>query len=212
MTFTVSSLKANSLLREKFSGLHLKYPGYSLKFSGENEETMESLGNLLKAFIIAFMLIFLILATQFKSFAQPFIVMSAIPLGLIGVIAAFIIHSEPLSFLGILGLVGLTGVVVNDSIVLVDFINRQRLEGIGRLDSIKNAGALRFRPVLLTTLTTVVGLWTVAYGIGGMDPFLRPMALAMSWGLLFATFLTLIIVPCLYAILDDVKQKIKLIS
>ncbi len=205
----ITSLRANALIRRKFADLPFKHPGYSLEFSGENEETLESLGNLFKAFIIAFLLIFLILATQFKSFSQPFIVMSAIPLGLIGVIAAFLIHKEPLSFLAILGLVGLTGVVVNDSIVLVDFINKQRLKSTTVIEAIMAAGTLRFRPVILTTLTTVVGLWTVAYGIGGMDPFLRPMALAMSWGLLFATFLTLIVIPCLYAILEDIKAGFK---
>ena len=132
--------------------------------------------------------------------------MCTIPLGVIGVIIAFILHREPLSFLAILGLVGLAGVVVNDSIVLVDFINKMRIKGFSRKESIQKAGSLRFRAVILTTFTTVSGLWTVAYGIGGSDPFLKPMALAMSWGLLFATLLTLIVIPCLYAVLDDLSQ------
>lgn len=201
----ITSLKVNSLLRKRFSGIRKEYPGYSINFSGENEETLESLHNLAKAFIIAFFLIFLILSTQFNSFIQPFIVMCTIPLGIIGVIIAFILHGEPLSFLAILGIVGLAGVVVNDSIVLVDFINKMRMKGLDRRESIQKAGSLRFRAVLLTTFTTVSGLWTVAYGIGGSDPFLKPMALAMSWGLLFATFFTLIVIPCLYAVFDDLS-------
>ncbi|MFH1847934.1 MAG: efflux RND transporter permease subunit, partial [Candidatus Omnitrophota bacterium] len=103
---------------------------------------------------------------------------------------------------------GLNGIVVNDSIVPVDFINKLRREGTSRRESIIKAGQMRIRPVILTTITTVGGLSTVAYGIGGKDPFLVPMALAICWGLLFATLLTLIIIPCIYAIMDDMAMKI----
>ncbi|UCD15047.1 MAG: efflux RND transporter permease subunit, partial [Candidatus Omnitrophota bacterium] len=185
-----------------------KYPGYTLRFSGEAEETLKSVKDLLRAFLIAVLLIFLILATQFNSLVQPFIVMLAIPFGIIGFILAFLIHGEPLSFLGIMGFVGLMGVVVNDSIVLVDFINKRR-NHVPVKEAVVEAGDLRLRPVLITTITTVCGLSTVAYGIGGFDPFLRPMALAISWGLLFATALTLIVVPCVYLIVEDVKNLVK---
>ncbi|MCP4653189.1 MAG: efflux RND transporter permease subunit [Candidatus Omnitrophica bacterium] len=203
----MTSVKANGLIKKRFKDISTRYPGYAIKFSGENEETQESMSSLLKAFLIAAGLIFLILATQFHSLSQPFVVMLTIPFGLIGFIVAFILHAEPLSFLGMMGFVGLTGVVVNDSIVLVDFINKKRSE-LPIKEAVIEAGILRLRPVMLTTITTVCGLSTVVYGIGGFDPFLRPMALAISWGLMFATGLTLVVIPCVYVILDDLKAKI----
>ncbi|MBU1852523.1 MAG: efflux RND transporter permease subunit, partial [Candidatus Omnitrophica bacterium] len=156
----------------------------------------------------AFLIIYLILSSSFKSIVQPLIIMFAIPFGLIGVVIAFLIHGIPLSFMAIMGIIGLNGIVVNDSIVLVDFINKLRREGISRRDSIVKAGQMRIRPVILTTITTVGGLSTVAYGIGGKDPFLVPMALSICWGLLFATALTLIVIPCIYSIVDDITLKI----
>lgn len=205
----MTSAKANELLERKFKDIPKRYPGYSLRFSGEREESVKSIRSLVAAFWIAFLLIFLILATQFNSLIQPFVVMLTIPFGMIGVIFAFLLHGEPMSFLAIIGLVGLTGVVVNDSIVFVDFINKLRSEGMSRRDSIIETGRLRLRPIILTTVTTIAGLSTVAYGIGGSDPFLKPMALAISWGLFFSTALTLIVMPCIYAIIDDITVKIK---
>ncbi|MFQ5681146.1 MAG: efflux RND transporter permease subunit [Candidatus Omnitrophota bacterium] len=203
----ITSAKVNRLLEARFSYVPHRYPGYTIKYSGENEETGKSISSLLQAFLLAFLLIFLILATQFNSLVQPLMVMLAIPLGLIGVIIAFFVHGQPLSFFALLGLAGLAGVVVNDSIVLVDFINRLRRSGVGKNESILRGAGLRLRPVILTTITTVAGIGTVAYGIGGSDPFLKPMALAVTWGLLFATALTLIIIPCVYAIVDDLKKR-----
>ncbi|MFH0877347.1 MAG: efflux RND transporter permease subunit, partial [Candidatus Omnitrophota bacterium] len=205
----MTSAKANQLVASKFKDISNQYQGYNLRFGGEQEETLKSIHSFLTAFWIAFVLIFLILATQFNSLIQPFIVMTVIPFGLIGVVIAFILHREPLSFLALVGIVGLTGIVVNDSIVFVDFINRLRREGAERRFSIIESGRIRLRPVLLTTITTIAGLSTVAYGIGGSDPFLKPMALAISWGLFFATGLTLIVMPCIYAIVDDLTMKIK---
>ena len=102
-----------------------------------------------------------------------------------------------------MGLVGLTGIVVNDSVVLVDFINRLRIKGKERRASIIEAGQMRMRPIIMTSVTTIGGLVSVAYGIGGGDPFLKPMALAIVWGLTFSTILTLVGIPCFYAIFDD---------
>ncbi|UCG35101.1 MAG: efflux RND transporter permease subunit [Candidatus Omnitrophota bacterium] len=204
----MTSLKAKNLIIKYFKSISAQYPGYSLRFSGEAKETMESLGNLGKAFLLAALFVFLILATQFNSLIQPFIIMLTIPFGIIGFIVAFLLHGEPLGFLAIMGFVGLCGVVVNDSIVLVDFINKRRhYESLK--EAVIEAGQVRLRPVLITTVTTVVGLATVAYGIGGLDPFLRPMALAISWGLMFGTILTLIMIPCTYLIVEDIKNLIK---
>ncbi|MBU0549547.1 MAG: efflux RND transporter permease subunit, partial [Candidatus Omnitrophica bacterium] len=203
----MTSSRANSLIKNRFKNISLDNPGYTLRYGGEEEETQKSMRSLFQAFLLAFLLIFLILATQFNSLVQPFVVMLTIPFGLIGVIFAFLIHREPLSFLAILGIIGLSGIVVNDSIVLMDFINKLRSQGVPRRESIIQAGKLRFRPVILTTITTVAGIITVAYGIGGKDPFLQPMALAITWGLIFATGLTLVIIPCIYAIVDDITEK-----
>lgn len=204
----MTSGKAARLIREKFKNIPNEYPGHSLRFGGEQEETAKSIKSLFIAFCIAVLLIFVILATQFNSLVQPAIVLLTIPFGMIGVVFGFLTHGRPFSFLAIMGIIGLSGVVVNDSIVLVDFINKMRSEGTPRRESIVEAGMLRLRPVLITTLTTVAGLSTVAYGIGGSDPFLKPMALAITWGLLFGTVLTLVVMPCFYAIVDDLTLKI----
>ncbi|MFC1590558.1 efflux RND transporter permease subunit [Candidatus Omnitrophota bacterium] len=207
-TDKVTSMKVNAMLEKKFRDIPDRYPGYSVKYGGEQEESVESVQSLGRAYFFAFLIVFLILASFFRSLIHPFVVMLAIPFGLIGVIFAFILHAVPFSFMAILGIVGLNGIVVNDSIVLVDFINKLRLSGMPRRESIIKAGQMRIRPVVLTTITTVGGLSTVAYGIGGKDPFLVPMALAICWGLAFATVLTLIIIPCIYSILDDVALKL----
>ena len=207
-TDKITSVKINKMLQEKFAGLKDKYFGYSIKYGGEQEESMKSLASLLKAFFYAFLVIYLILASFFRSLVQPFIVMLAIPFGIIGVVIAFIAHGVPMSFLAILGIIGLNGIVVNDSIVLVSFINKLRREGSSRYDSIIRAGQIRLRPVILTTVTTAGGLSTVAYGIGGKDPFLVPMALSICWGIIFATLLTLIVMPCVYSIVDDIAIKL----
>ncbi|MBL7069592.1 MAG: efflux RND transporter permease subunit [Candidatus Omnitrophica bacterium] len=207
-TEIIKSVEANRIVMNKFKTIEEEYPGYAVKYGGEQEETAKSMRSLSKAFILAFILVFMILATNFKSLVQPLVVMVAIPFGIIGVVIMFLFHREPFSFLAIIGIVGLSGVVVNDSIVLVDFINRLREKGIDRRHSIIEAGQLRLRPVILTTITTVLGLMPVAYGIGGSDPILIPMALAMCWGLAFSTALTLIVIPCIYAIIDDIALKV----
>ncbi len=209
-----TSFGVNQMLSKKFSGLPDEYPGYTIKYSGEYEDQIRTFNNLLRSFIIAFLLIFIILATLFNSLVQPFVVMLAIPFGIVGVIFAFYAHDvigrmffdlpRPLSFFAFMGVVGLTGIVVNDSIVLVDFVNKLRRSGKERRESLIEAGRMRLRPVMMTTITTIAGLISVAYGIGGGDPFLRPMALAIVWGLFFATGLTLVVIPCIYAIIDDV--------
>ncbi|NQT90635.1 MAG: efflux RND transporter permease subunit [Candidatus Omnitrophica bacterium] len=207
-TGKVTSLKINQMLAKKFKDISQRYLGYSVKYGGEQEETLESMISLFKAFLYAILIIYLMLASFFRSLIQPIIVLLAIPFGLIGVVAAFLLHGVPFSFMAILGIVGLGGIVVNDSIVLVDFVNKLRREGMDRRDSLIKAGQMRIRPVLLTTITTCGGLSTVAYGIGGKDPFLVPMALSISWGIVFATVLTLIMIPCIYSILDDLALKI----
>lgn len=204
----ITSLEANKRLARQFRDIPEKYPGYSINYGGEQEENVKAMKSFAGAFGLAFFLIFLILAANFNSLIQPLVVMLAIPFGLIGVVWAFFFHGSAFSFFMLMGMVGLSGVVVNDSIVLVEFINNLRRKGVDRRASIIQAGQIRLRPVLLTTITTSLGLTPTAYGIGGGDPFLRPMALTIVWGIICATALTLIVIPCVYAIIDDLTLKI----
>jgi multidrug efflux pump subunit AcrB len=187
------------------------WPGMRFVVGGEAEETAESFRSLLIAFAIAVIAIFFILSLLFDSFTQPFLVMIAIPFGIISVVIAFALHSEPLGFLAMMGLIGLTGVVVNDSLVLVNHINELRQSQPDRpiIELAAQGAADRLRAVTLTTITTVVGLLPLAYGIGGSDPFIAPMALALGYGLLFATPLTLVLIPCLYVVRTDVFRALR---
>jgi len=202
-----SSFKVNQALRERFSApaVAAAYPFSSVTFGGEEADRMKSMKSMMRAAILAAVLIYLILASLFDSISQPLIVMCSVPLGFLGVVYGFILHGQPMSLMGIIGLIALSGVVVNDSIVFVDFINRSREEGAGRWASIVAAGRVRLRPILLTTITTIFGLLPMMLEIGGSASFLTPMAIAMVWGLGFATFLTLLLIPCLYAINDDLR-------
>jgi len=202
-----TSLSVNQQLQKEMKDAAKGHLGYSIKYGGEFEEQQESQKNLLTSLTIALLLIFIILASLFNSLMEPFIVMLAVPFGVMGVIWAFLLHGRPLSFFAFMGLVGLTGVVVNNSIVLVEFINKLRKDGKEDLPAIIEAAQIRLRPILMTTITTMGGLVSVAYGIGGGDPFLKPMALAILWGLTFSTLLTLLAIPCVYAIFDDLSQK-----
>jgi multidrug efflux pump subunit AcrB len=181
------------------------WPGMRFVVGGEAEETAESFRSLFIAFIIAIVGVYFVLALLFNSFTQPVMVMIAIPFGIISVIIAFALHAEPLGFLAMMGLIGLSGVVVNDSLVLVNHINELHKTHPDRpiLELAAQGAADRLRAIILTTITTVVGLLPLAYGIGGSDPFIAPMALALGYGLLFATPLTLVLIPCLYVVRTD---------
>jgi multidrug efflux pump subunit AcrB len=184
-------------IKEPLKEVMKGHPDVSYILGGENKDTKESMLRLAKSGIIAMLSIFMILVVMFSSLGQPFVVMSAIPLGLIGVVIAFKVFDQALGFMALMGVVGLVGVVVNDSIVLVNFINKTRKEVSDLKQAIVEASVSRFRPVLLTTVTTVAGLLPVAHVEGG-DPFIKPMALSFAWGLLFASLVTLIFIPCTY--------------
>ncbi len=185
-----------------------KYEGVDLIFAGEEQETNRSFGDLGKAFLVALFLISLILALTFKSFIQPMIIMITIPYGIIGIIFALFIHGLPLGFFSLMGIVALAGVVVNNAIVLLDFINKDRIEkdDCALMDVIVDAGQKRLRPILLTSITTAAGLFTLAYGIGGGDVVLQPLAIGFMWGLIFATILTLFLAPNIYLVVDEIGR------
>ncbi len=203
----ITPLEATSAVERHFD-LRSDYPGTRFEVGGEAQETQKSMDSLITAFFSAAVAIYLILVVLFNSPIQPLLVMSAIPFGVLGVILAFALHGQQLGFTGVMGLIGLSGVVVNDSLVLVNHVNRLKKERPGDrlIDIVSDGSADRFRAVILTSLTTVAGLLPLAYGIGGSDPFIAPMALAMGFGLLFATPITLALVPSLYLISDDFKR------
>jgi multidrug efflux pump subunit AcrB len=173
---------------------------------GEQEKTNESVQGLVFSFIFALLGIFIILAIQFNSILYPFLVMFAIPFGAIGIVVGLYLHGEPLSFMSLMGFVALTGVVVNSSLVLAVLIQREFAKGKPWFEAIIYGGRRRFRAVLLTAVTTVVGLLPTAYGWGGMDPFVAPMALALSWGLIFSTVITLFAIPATLGVALDIKS------
>jgi multidrug efflux pump subunit AcrB len=178
---------------------------------GEAEESEKAVVNLVGTFAIAIMGVYFLLVLLFDSFTQPFFVMVAIPFGLVGVIISFALHNEPLGFFAMIGTIGLAGVVVNDSLVLVNHLNvlRKEKSDVSMLDLVAEGTSDRLRAILLTTLTTVIGLLPLAYGIGGSDVWMAPMALALGYGLVFATPLTLVLIPCLYVIRNDIGNLFK---
>ena len=200
-------IKVAETVEEQFN-LPQDYPGMRLVIGGEAEESAKSFNELLVILGIAALAIYALLILLFNSFWQPFLVMLAVPFGLTGVIFAFAVHGEVLGFLAMTGIIGLAGVVVNDSLVLVNHLNELcKCDPQRPLEDIVAEGtANRLRAILLTTFSTVAGLLPLAYGIGGSDPYMGPMALALGYGLLFATPLTLILMPCLYMISADVNR------
>jgi len=173
---------------------------------GEQERSQESVRGLAFSFLFALAGIFVILAIQFNRISYPILVMLAIPFGAIGIVVGFFLHGQPLSFMAMMGFVALTGVVVNASLVMAVFIQRQIDAGVAWREAILESGKRRLRAVLLTAITTVVGLLPTAYGWGGHDPFVAPMALALSWGLMFSTVITLFSVPAALGIALDCKH------
>jgi multidrug efflux pump subunit AcrB len=210
-TKLISLQEIYSELNNKIKQFELEYPGLLIIIKGSVEVTNDSMNGLINTLLIALMLIAFILIFLFKSFLQPLIVLIAIPFAVFGVIITFFFHGMTLGIMAILGIIGLCGVVVNDSLVLVEYINRQIKNNPDKsiIELVKKGAITRFRPIILTTLTTVAGLFPTVYGLGGKNKMIIPVAMSMSWGLIFATVLTLILIPCLYLIIYDIKNIFK---
>ena len=193
-----------SLKTEFLPELVARYPGLSYDLEGQEKRTRESLDSLKRGFALAMMGVFLLLASQFRSYFQPVIIMMAIPFGLIGAIGGHLVMGLPFTMISIFGIVALSGIVVNDSLILIDFINRAGRSGIEIQQAVVASGIARFRPVLLTSLTTIAGLFPLLLERSFQAQFLIPMAVSISFGLLVATVLTLLYVPALYLIVQDV--------
>jgi multidrug efflux pump subunit AcrB len=182
------------------------YPGLRYSMEGEGKEQRESLADVVRGFIIALFAIYTLLAIPFRSFTQPFIVMSAIPFGIVGALLGHLIMGLNLSLLSLFGIVGLAGVVVNDSLVLLHATNGIRGQGEDARAAITRAAALRFRAIILTSLTTFAGLTPMILERSLQAQFLIPMAVSLGFGVLFATGITLLLVPCEYIILEDIHN------
>jgi multidrug efflux pump subunit AcrB len=194
----IASLRADVLPR-----VLAGYRGVSYRMSGEQEERAQSFAGLAALVPLALLMIYAILAIPLRSYLQPLVIMSVIPFGAVGAIIGHMIMGWPLILPSLLGIIALSGVVVNASLVLVDFINRQRRLGMPVTQAVERAGVVRFRPVLLTSATTFLGLLPLMLLDSPGTAFIVPMAISLAWGVLFATVLTLFLVPCLYRILED---------
>ncbi|MBL62620.1 MAG: hypothetical protein CMI30_04340 [Opitutae bacterium] len=193
------------LEKELLPELKKEFPDLRFTFVGDRRESDESDSALSQAFMITLFVIFGLLAIPFRSYLQPFLVMSAIPFGLVGAALGHWCFDLPLSRLSLFGLIALTGVVINDSLVLVHYINRERGQ-LNVMDAARIAGAARFRPIILTSLTTFVGLLPILFERSLQAQFLKPMAISIGFGVLFATLITLLLIPVLYLVLEDCRN------
>ena len=203
-----NSKQINSeLAQSKLPELMREFPGLKYRFAGEQREIQESFSSLIPNFGIAMMAIFALLAVQFRSYSQPIIVMSAIPFGIVGATLGHLLMGFNLGLLSFFGIVALSGVVVNDSLIMIDLINRERSSGTGLKQVLRDCATRRFRPIMLTTLTTFCGLLPMITEKSLQARFLIPMAISLAFGVMFATCITLILVPSLYMILEDIKLR-----
>lgn len=199
----------SALQAEALPQLADRYPGLAYSFEGRQADMAESMSSLFLGLGMAVLMIYALLAIPFRSYLQPAIIMFCIPFGVVGAILGHLLLGYSLSVMSMFGVVALTGVVVNDSLVLIDFANRLRREGQSALSAVINSGILRFRPILLTTLTTFCGLMPMIFETSRQAKFMIPMAISLGFGILFATLIALLLVPCLYLVLEDFRHCFK---
>jgi multidrug efflux pump subunit AcrB len=195
-----------SLKSDTLPLLQQKYPGLTYGLEGRQADRRESIQSLVKGLLMALVVIYAMLAVPFNSFVQPMIIMMSIPFGIVGAVTGHLIMGYSLSVMSMFGVVALSGVVINDSLVLINFANRERSAEMNADDAIYSAGIQRFRPVLLTTLTTFGGLAPMIFETSRQARFLIPMAVSLGFGIVFATLITLVLVPSLYMIVEDLKH------
>jgi len=197
----LASLKSDAL-----PALVDRYSGLSYGFEGRQAEMKDSMQSLGLGLVMAMLVVYALLAIPFRSYVQPAIIMSSIPFGIIGAVLGHMIMGYGLSVMSMFGMVALAGVVVNDSLVFIDFTNRERRKGLAAHAALISAGILRFRPILLTSLTTFGGLMPLIFETSRQARYLIPMALSLGFGVLFATLITLLLVPSLYLIVEDFRR------
>ena len=196
----------NSITTDALPSLKEKYKGLNYSFEGRQAEIRDSIQTLIYGLITVLIIIFALIAILFGSYTQPLMVMIAIPFSAIGAIIGHLIMGYSLSLMSLFGLLALTGVVVNDSIVLIEFANRSLRDKVEILEALLTASIRRFRPIILTTMTTFVGLAPMIFETSRQAKFLIPMALSLGFGILFATMITLVLIPALYMVIEDVKE------
>jgi len=215
-TSILTSVQANQFVAKSYAAISSEHPDVNMIFGGEQESTNESMASLGNAMMLALVGIYAIMVYIFRSYLAPGLIMTTVPLGLLGMSLAFWAHGRPVGFLAMIGAIGLAGIIVNNGIILIDFINQMRAEGKMELrDILIKAPTIRLKPVMATSLTTMGGLFPTAYGLGGTGAILVPMTLAMAWGLTTGTILTLVWIPAGYAIIEDMlrwSSKIPFIS
>lgn len=182
------------------------YKGYKIEVGGQNEEMKKSFEQLIFMFLLSTLLVYMVLASQFESLVSPFIIIFAVPFSLLGVAVGLFLFGESLNVMSVIGIIILIGIVVNDAIVKVDFIDKERLRGLSKKEAILAAGEKRLRPILMTTISTVFGMIPMAIGLGGSSELRKPLAIAVIFGLSFATFLTLVVIPVIYSVFKKDKK------
>jgi len=201
----------SSVMRDIQAGIR-QYPlpeGYVIEYGGENQEMVEAFSSLGKALILAIVLVYMIMASQFESLVYPFIIMFSVPFALTGAVGGLVLTGRSLSVPAFLGIIMLSGIVVNNAIVLVDYINTLRSRGSERNEAILKAGPVRLRPILMTSMTTMLGLTPMALGLGEGAEVQAPLATAVIGGLLFSTVLTLVVIPVMYTLVDDLGSRMR---
>jgi len=195
-------------VRAKVPEWKIQYPEIEFFFGGEDQDTRESFAALGRAFLVAMIGIFLVLVLTFGKFLQPFLILLTVPFGAVSALFAFAVHGIPISFFGLLGIIALGGVIVNNAIVLIDFVNQEREAGLNRFESIYEAGSRRLRAIFLSTITNIIAVIPTAYGFGGEDKFVIPIAIALGWGLALGAVLTAVFFPAFLAVLDDIEARL----
>ena len=197
----------SDILKKELPQILAQFPGVHSRLSGNSQQTLEVQRDLIRGALLAIFLIYALMAIPLRSYLQPFIIMSVIPFGVIGALIGHLILGIPVSMVSYFGIIALAGVVVNDSLILVDFVNRARDAGTPLVEAVQNAARSRFRAILLTSLTTFLGLAPIAIFEKSLQAQLVvPMAASLAFGILFATVITLFLIPTLYLILDDFRQ------
>lgn len=204
---SVSLDKAAQRIREAVSGIELPQ-NYSITVTGEEERRAESMGSLLLALVLSIVLVYMVMASQFESLLHPFTILLTIPLALVGAVLMFLVTGITVNIMGIIGMVMLAGIAVNNSIILVDRIGQLKDSGLSLTDAIAEAGQQRIRPILMTSLTTILALVPMALGIGDGASLSSPMAIAVIGGLLTSTLLSLVVIPCVYYVFESAKIRI----
>lgn len=186
-----------------------KYPSVSFQLEGASQDEAEATSSLAIGFVLALFAIFALMAVPLKSYSQPLIIMSVIPFGMVGAVVGHWVIGMPISILSLFGIIALAGVVVNDSLVMVDYVNQARRDGVALRQAVQDAGSTRFRAIILTSLTTFFGLLPIVLEKSLQAKMVIPMAISLAFGILFATVITLLLIPCLYLILDDTQRGLK---